>query len=124
MKDVIQNKNSKIRMLDENIFYVCYHSDILIEVEDFQETSEVYENLRNGEQLRFLVEFPKHISGTAEARQWAEKNQVDCIAEAIVFNGLAQRLLIRMYLIFRVKSHPVKIFTDKESALIWLEQFK
>lgn len=93
---------------------------MLIEVSDFEETRKVYEDLSQGKPLKFIVVFPPFSSATADARKWAEENQVTCKAEAIIFHSLAQRILIRFYLIFRKQNHPVKIFTEQSEALNWL----
>ena len=117
----IQTTNATINLLDGDIFCVLYKPELNIEVSDFEETRNVYEEISQGKPLKFFVEFPPYSSATAEARKWAEEHQVDCIAEAILFHGLAQRLLIKFYLMFRKQSHPVKIFTNKEAAREWLK---
>ncbi len=116
----IKNTNSSISLIDNDIFHVIYDKDTIISVADFQETEQVYHEVSQGKKLKFLVEFPKFVTATAEARKWAETNQVEAISEAIVFNNLGQRMLIRFYLLLRIHEHPIKIFTNKETALEWL----
>jgi len=120
----IKSANATIRMLNEDIFYVLYDEHVVIEVSDFEETSAIYQALSHDKKLKFLVEFPLHTTATPEARKWAEENQVDTSAEAIVFYGLPQRMIIRFYLIFRKQTHPVKTFGNRDKALIWLKYFK
>ena len=119
--ETIRTKNAVIRLVDGNIFYVLYDPEITIEVSDFEETRSVYEELSKNQLLKFIVEFPPYTSATADARKWATEHQVDAVAEAIVFHGLAQRLLIRFYLRFRKQKHPVKIFLKKDEAFHWLK---
>ncbi|UKN02314.1 hypothetical protein K6119_02115 [Paracrocinitomix mangrovi] len=115
--------NAYIQLIDEEIFYVLYKTDITIEISDFEETRAVYLKWSEDKPLKFLVEFPTYTTATAAARKWAEDHQVDCIAEAIVFYGLPQRLLIRFYLLFRKQNHPSKIFTYREDAVNWLKTY-
>lgn len=117
---VIQNKNSVAQLIDGDIFYILYKENVLVEVSDFQEAIASYHTLSQGSKLKFLVEFPEFVSFTPEARIWAEENQVDLQAEAVVFKSLAQRIVIRFYSIFRKQHHPIKIFTSHEKALHWL----
>jgi hypothetical protein len=116
-------KNATIELINGEIFYVLYKPELLIEVSDFEETRSVYQKMSENGILKFLVEFPKYASATNEARKWAEDHQVDAVAEAIVFNGLAQRILIRFYMNFRKQNHPVRIFDSKENAIDWLSKF-
>jgi hypothetical protein len=122
--EIIKNANSTIRMLDSEIFYVLYDKGIVISVDDFEETAAVYNEISEGRKLKFLVEFPAFITATADARKWAENNQVDAKAEAIVFSNLSQRLLIRFYILMRKQNHPVKVFSNKTSAQNWLESYE
>ena len=117
---IIQNANSLVTLIDDNIFYVRYKRDLLIEISDFEETRNAYHELRTNGPLKFLVEFTEFVSVTPDARRWAEIYQVDTTAEAIVFKSLAQRIIIRFYVAFRRQSHPVRIFTCKEKATAWL----
>lgn len=121
--NTIRTENAVIRLIDDNIFYVLYDPEIVIEVSDFEETRSVYEKLSENQLLKFIVEFPPYTSATADARKWATEHQVDALAEAIVFHGLAQRLLIRFYLRFRKQKHQVKIFNCNEEALNWLRSY-
>lgn len=116
----IKNTNSSITIIDNEIFYVLYDDDAVISIADFKETQQAYHKIGHGKKMKVLVEFPQFVTATAEARKWAETNQVEAISEAIVFNNLGQRMLIRFYLLFRIHDHPIKTFTDKEKALDWL----
>ena len=116
----IQNTNSVITLINEDIFFVKYKRELNIQIADFEETRNTYHQLSQNRKLKFLVEFPEFVSVTPDARKWAEEHQVDTEAEAIVFKSLAQRIIIRFYISFRKQSHPVKIFTCKEKAVAWL----
>ncbi|NOQ72088.1 MAG: hypothetical protein GQ574_08810 [Crocinitomix sp.] len=117
----IKNKNSNVTVIEGDIFYVIYDKGVVIKVADFEETESAYQKLSQGKKMKFLVEFPKFVSATAEARKWAELNQVDAYSEAIIFYNLGQKMLIRFYLLFRKQTHPVRTFSKREMAIEWLK---
>lgn len=45
------------------------------------------------------------------------------IADAIVVNGMAQRIMANLYLRFNKPITPTKVFADQESAAFWLMSF-
>ncbi len=45
------------------------------------------------------------------------------IADAIVVNGISQRIMANLYLRFNKPKTPTKIFADEESAAFWLMSF-
>ena len=116
----MQNSNSNIKIVEPNIFHVRYNDNAIIDVEDFEETRAAFIEYQGEKELKFLVEFPEFVSITPEARKWAEERQVRAVAEAVVFKGLPQRILLRFYLMFRKQNHLVKTFSEVEKAVDWL----
>ncbi|CAG5077993.1 DUF7793 family protein [Parvicella tangerina] len=45
------------------------------------------------------------------------------IADAIVVNGISQRIMANLYLRFNKPATPTKVFADEESAAFWLMSF-
>ncbi|MCB9189652.1 MAG: hypothetical protein H6598_08545 [Flavobacteriales bacterium] len=45
------------------------------------------------------------------------------IADAIVVNGISQRIMANLYLRFNRPKTPTKVFADQESAAFWLMSF-
>lgn len=45
------------------------------------------------------------------------------IADAIVVNGISQRIMANLYIRFNRPKTPTKIFSDQESAAFWLMSF-
>lgn len=46
------------------------------------------------------------------------------IADAIVVNGISQRIMANLYLRFNKPVRPTKVFADQETAAFWLMSFK
>lgn len=107
-------------MIGSDICNIRFAEGIVLELEDFIETRSVFDELSREKLLKGLYEFPMYTTASYEARMYAQQAVVDSIAGAIVFKSLAQRILVRSYYLFNNQSHPVKIFTNREKALSWL----
>lgn len=117
----ISGANFDIVDLDDGIFHIYYHDNSLLTEIDFRESLEAYDEIRKGKKFKTLVELGIYTSITPEAREYAQsKMKIEAKAEAIVINGLAQRLLVRVYQVFRKQEHPSKVFNSKEKAFEWL----
>jgi len=89
---------------------------------------ETAKKITNSEKSLVLVDVRKsmHVP-TVEAKKIIASSYPYKIAEAIIINSLGQRLLGNFY--FKIiskknKSLPRKIFTDENSAINWLLEFK
>lgn len=122
-QDIIQISNATIEIIDIDICHVKFAAGIVLELEDFIETRETFEELSRDKQLKGLYEFANYTTATYEARMYAQESVIESIAGAIVFNSLAQRILVRSYYLFNKQSHPVRIFTNREKAIEWLNSF-
>ena len=118
---VITNKHSNGRLLTDDIVYIFYKANTRLEIKDFKEGTRTYNLLAQGDQLKILVEIGKLSTATAEARKYAQENNPESPAEAIVIHSLAQRILAKFYILLHHSNHPTRIFDDKEQALEWLK---
>lgn len=91
------------------------------DVAEFVHTSDSYKLLGNNETIKILAVFPEFTNITPEAREYLQNRENVAIAEAIVFDSLAQRLVFNFYKLLRQKKYPVKGFQSKDKALIWLK---
>ncbi|UKN02313.1 hypothetical protein K6119_02110 [Paracrocinitomix mangrovi] len=120
----IKNENSTVKMVADNIVFVYYHENAVIEPEDFDASLAACYELANGNKnLKAISEFGKYSTATAAARKHAESLNIVCVAEAAIFHSLAQRLLLKFYIMFRKQPHPFKIFQSYEEAFNWVSQF-
>lgn len=112
-----------VKLINGDIFYVEYLSDTYYDVEDFEYSVQAYVELGKGETIKVLAIFPEFSSISPEAREFLQTRPIPAVAEAVVFNSLAQRLVFRVYQLFRSKIYPVKGFRTKEKALEWLQNY-
>lgn len=115
-------KKSTIEILDASIFYLKYDESVHIELSDFKEARDVFEEFGKTQKHKLLVEFPNYTTVSKEARELAEKDPIDAVAEAIIYKSLAQNILLRFYLLTHKQAHPVRPFKNKRKALDWLRK--
>lgn len=121
--EIYHTSKARIEIIHGNIFYLCYQRDVLLELDDFKESYAAFAEISANRKMRVIIDFPQFTSATDEARKFALDTKVEAIAAAFVFKSLAQRILLRAYYLFHKQDHPVKLFTEKTSALNWLESF-
>jgi hypothetical protein len=116
----IQNKNSDVTVGEDGIFVCQYHDNVTLEPEDIQAVIENYDNYAQERDLKVLLVFPKNCSVSSVARHAAEKRERPAQAEALVIESTVQRVLFKFYKRSRKVNYPIKEFSNRESAIRWL----
>ena len=98
---VITHEKFTARILANGIFYVRYKDGSVLEVEDLQASYNTYLELSEGKKLKIISELGEFTTATPEARKFGETLKLEAIAETMIFTGLAQRLLVRFFQLFR-----------------------
>ncbi len=97
-QNFIQISNATLEIIGYDICNIKFAEGIVLELEDFIETRETFEELSRDKPLKGLYEFPNYTTATYEARMYAQESVIDSVAGAIVFNSLAQRILVQILL--------------------------
>ena len=118
---IIKNEKSICQIIEDDIAYVYYYENSVLHISDLKETLEAYNELAQGTAIKILSEFGEYCTATSEARAFGETIDLYTTAEAMVFTSLAQRLLLRAFMLFKKQNHPFKIFDSKEAAIKWLK---
>jgi hypothetical protein len=118
-----QTKAFSLHKLEDEILFFDYKDEILIDVDDINEAFNLYVEHSPELSNKVILAFGKHATMTSDARVYAQNKQMPTPAQAIVVRNLAQRMLARFYTLFRKDEHPIRIFSNVEAALIWLDQF-
>ena len=119
--NVIKNKNSVAQVFDDGIFYIEYLHDTYSTLDDFKEGNDSFQTLRQGKKMKILFEMAPLASLDLEVDEYNEFINLSIIAQAIVVNSLAQRLMFSFYLELGNQKYPIKIFSNKNLALKWLK---
>ena len=109
------------QMIDSDIYYISFHKDSFLEIDDIKDSFKTYKTFGDNKPLKVLMEFGKYVSTNLEGRTYTQQNTIPAIAEAIVLTSLPLKLLYSFHLKKRILKHPIKTFTSKSKALIWLK---
>lgn len=124
----IELDTSTISLIEGDIIWVDYRSDVDIDGSNVKEVGKAILELCNGEAHYFVVDV-RNCFGTytQEAREYMAKNpEINKVRKALAFltNSLGTRILANFYLNFNKPLSPGKLFSDEIKALAWLESLK
>ncbi|MDP1803174.1 MAG: hypothetical protein Q8L81_17565 [Bacteroidota bacterium] len=109
----------------DDVVYIHTFEDAAIEI---PEIDELNKNLRDLVEDRpcYLIVIPGIGSiSSPEARKYAAKQKgKNIIAEAIIINNLAIRLLANFYMKVNRPEQKIKLFSNEISALAWVHSLK
>lgn len=110
--------------LDENLFLCRLFDGVEIDAKDSQENYEAIVELSEGKPYAVLVDARVTVTITREAlahstrREHSEK----LIANAIVINSLANRLICNFKIRMQKNNGATKLFNEYDKALEWLHE--
>jgi hypothetical protein len=119
----------------EGSFKVLFHPDLRIvevewdeklesvEIETMIKLREIMFNLGNGEKLPIYISTKPFMNISEEAKRFVatEEGQKYTLANAVLVDNLAKRILYNFFIKFYTLPNPNKAFKSKEEAFIWLK---
>lgn len=126
LPQMIKCKKSRVTLLDNDILYIDIKKNQEFKLKDYQEVKLASLKLTTGKSVYNLINLGDKTILDREAR---EACSVDIgngriKAEAFVIYSLGQRILARYILMAKRKHVPIRLFTNQEKAMIWLESVK
>lgn len=120
---ISETENVYCCLLDGSVFYSYTKPGKLIKMEDTIFIFKNYKTHSASGPIKVIIEMGQHSSMDKQSREFLQKHKVKSICEAVIINGLAQRLLINFY--HKLKSHtnPSKVFKTRDEALDWVNSF-
>lgn len=122
----IKMNKATVRRIDDKIIEIDYLSESEFELEDAIKANNAYFKLSKGKPYVSLIDVRGKFGNIShEARQHYatdEKTKHIRLAEAIVIDQLAHRIVARFYLKTNKPNNPVKIFKQRGEAVKWLHQ--
>ncbi len=96
--------------------------DVVVDISEVKENYDIVMDIIKQNRFISLVITAPHNSITKEARELSntEENYRYCIAQAIVVNSLATRLLGNFFVKFAKVHCPHRLFQKREDAIEWL----
>ena len=116
-----------IRLLDSGIILLKYKPDFEIELKDVKEVEKVFIELSEKGNIYCLMDTSGGFNNfTNEAQQFLSKEasivkQNKIKGSAVVIDNLPNRLLIKFFAKFFKPKFPMKVFSNQEDGLEWLE---
>lgn len=109
------------RIFAPGLFHVYFFSDSIITME-FTERIDQFNEACGGKAYRNLYEFEPRVDLDPEVREWAAHSSGNkkTIADALVINNLAHKLLADFYVKYNKPFKPTKVFNNRDRAVKWL----
>ncbi len=107
----------------DDIIQIQVKDNFECEVEDSQNVFNCIKQLSNGRKYPLLAIYSDFNSFSDEAKALVAKHTLT-LADALVGKGTAFKIVGNFYLRISKPVRPTRLFTDVESALIWLEKYK
>ena len=117
---LITPSSAEMYVDDDNIFITKFNDNALLRIEQVKEIITHYEHFNASKPKLVLTIAGRNTNITPAAREYAESNGAQAIAEAYVVSSLAQRFIVNIYMDIRNNDHPVNVFSDIDNAKKWL----
>ncbi len=118
----IITKTASISYYEKDILLIKILQDSEIDVREAEETFQETLKITEGKRYAVLIDACIRVQVTPEARIYGaqKERQENLIAQAIVVNSLANRLLGNFIIKFNKPPAPTRLFPDYGIALEWL----
>ncbi len=126
MVELMPRVLESIKMLDPRIVEIRYKEKVNVNVDDMREILDAIYEFTENKPVKRLVVITDGSSLDIKARVLLqEENKIRkeyILAEAVLVNSLAQKMITNFYLKFIKDSFPSKFFTDYNKAVEWLKE--
>jgi hypothetical protein len=126
LSEVHHFKGYSIFMRKDNIIQLQFEEDGYYgELKDAQNMISVFRKLNDGVKHALLVIYQENNMFSKEARDYISTKEISdevLVADAMVINGLALKILANAYLKINKPGRPTCLFTNPEDALKWLKK--
>ncbi|MBC5992406.1 DUF7793 family protein [Pontibacter cellulosilyticus] len=111
--------------IEEGILHVYYKRIENMDLDIAKECVLTRKEFTNNRVYPCLINVIQMKSSTKEARDFfATEGNEGISASALIVNSSAFKMMANFYIMVNRPKNPTRLFTDKASALEWLEQFK
>jgi len=125
--DSITSETRTLRKLSKNLVEIVFHDNALLTVDNAIEDSRIYDEFTGKKRFKKLVIIGLYTKGNVEARKQIalenSKRRTKIKAEAIVVKTPLIKVGVTIYQFYLQQKYPCKVFSSREKALEWLEEF-
>ena len=124
MNQEIHIEKASTCLLEDGILQITFKSGKLIQPEDLWEIKRIDEQLTGNKPYTVLVQAEELTNFSVETRQLTASKEFKglTIAKALLFEGLAQRIIVNFYMKVNMPYTKTKAFSEREKALEWLRE--
>ena len=120
--EIMKFEDFEISMLDDDVIYMHYFEDTYVKGDQIEAGFAAHDYFKVSDQVKRIVHCEKNVSVSSEARELVQKMGRPAAAEAYIIPELHQKILFKLYHMFRKRNHPLKAFDNVEQALQWLHK--
>ena len=122
----VSTKSAKFSLLEEGILHIKLLPDTEIDLEESKTMQRASLDIMNGKDFVVLIDARASIVVTKESREWGStaEAQVHMLAQAIVVNSLANKIVGNFIIKFHKPIAKTALFSDEKYALQWLREQK
>src|ERR1041385_4460157 len=121
---VITTKTAEFSLIEEHLFLCRMLEDADVDVPAVDENFEATMKIAGGQRFAILVDGRATVQISKEAMERASRPEHHrlLIAQAIVVNSLANRLIGNFIIKFHKPGAPTRLFSSYELAILWLKE--
>ncbi len=126
MKERYQENEFAEIWFENGIVHILYKPGCVLNIANIKQLVEDRIKVSNGQTSPILIDLRNLVSSDNATRSYLATPEAEkyLCAGAMIINNELQKLLMNLYLKIDKPRLPARVFTNKEKALEWLEQFK
>lgn len=119
----VSTRCATFNLIEEGILHIVLIENSEIDLEESKLMQQKSQLLTGGKKFVALIDARTKVFVTKESREWGSsaEAQKNMIAQAILINSLANRLVGNFIIKFHKPVAKTALFTDEASALKWLK---
>ena len=120
------SKCATFKLIEEGVLHIVLLDDSDIDIDESKLMQQKSLTLTEGKKFVTLIDARAKINVSKESREWGStpEAQVNMVAQAILVNSLANRIVGNFIIKFHKPIAKTALFTDEKSALAWLREQK
>ncbi len=122
----VSTRCASFNLIEEGVLHIVLMEDSDIDIDESKLMQTKSLALTEGEKFVALIDARAKINVSKESREWGStaEAQINMIAQAILVNTLANRIVGNFIIKFHKPIAKTALFTDEKSALTWLREQK
>lgn len=126
LQNKVTTRCATFNLLEEGVLHIVLFEDSDIDLDESKLMQKKSLDLTQGQKFVALIDARAKINVSKESREWGStaEAQINMIAQAILVNSLANRIVGNFIIKFHKPIAKTALFTDEKSALVWLREQK